>query len=572
MSESATSYLNLFMWHMPGLAFMKDQHGQFVYISERVQTLLGKPPEDFLGKTDAHISIPTLFTEQTVQHDQLVLTQAVTLQTIETVSSHNTISYWMVHRFPIFDDSNTPILLGGIALDITEHHVSEKHTRQLGERASALADISQTMLEASLDYESVLKAITAHVARLIGDSCIVTLLLDQGRTIRTVAAEYPNPETASHVQALMETSRPRLIELLAGQIIETRQALFLPTVTPQWIRSMTRVDHVLNLEQVGIHSLLIVPLWAWGRVIGTLGISRDRPGRPYTSDDQAFLQSLADRASLAIENARLYDAARRDLSERTRAERERERFFRLSPDLLAITGLNGTFRGLNRSWEHVLGYTTEELLNGRTFLYFVHPGDYDMSLTQFEQCMSDSSTTSFENRYLCKNGQYRWFLWNVISIMDEELVYVSGRDITDRKQSEDETRQQAVSRGQVGQMLRDLQSIGGLSETAMFRVGYELAQRIAANTLSDYLDEFEDMGLGKLALIKAQKERQRWTFAGHGLVEVHKGSDKPTCNYTRGFLCGVVSRLSGNGNTIGVEIACQSMEDEHCCFEIHVDT
>ena len=44
-----------------------------------------------------------------------------------------------------------------------------------------------------------------------------------------------------------------------------------------------------------------------GRVIGTLGLSRDKPGHPYTPDDQVLLQDLADRASLTIQNAQLFE-------------------------------------------------------------------------------------------------------------------------------------------------------------------------------------------------------------------------------------------------------------------------
>jgi signal transduction histidine kinase len=53
--------------------------------------------------------------------------------------------------------------------------------------------------------------------------------------------------------------------------------------------------------------MLVVPLRVKGRVIGTLGLSRDQPGHPYTPDDQVLLQELADRASLTIQNAQLFE-------------------------------------------------------------------------------------------------------------------------------------------------------------------------------------------------------------------------------------------------------------------------
>ena len=53
-------------------------------------------------------------------------------------------------------------------------------------------------------------------------------------------------------------------------------------------------------------SVLIVPLRVQDRVIGTLSLGRDRGGRPYTHDDLVFLQDIADRAALAIANARAF--------------------------------------------------------------------------------------------------------------------------------------------------------------------------------------------------------------------------------------------------------------------------
>jgi signal transduction histidine kinase len=60
------------------------------------------------------------------------------------------------------------------------------------------------------------------------------------------------------------------------------------------------------LETFGISSVLIVPIRLPGQVIGTLGLTRDRNGVPYTPEDHLFLQDIADRAALTIQNARLF--------------------------------------------------------------------------------------------------------------------------------------------------------------------------------------------------------------------------------------------------------------------------
>jgi diguanylate cyclase (GGDEF)-like protein len=69
------------------------------------------------------------------------------------------------------------------------------------------------------------------------------------------------------------------------------------------------------LERFEVHSLLIVPMRTEGRTMGTISLAKGGASRPFSMEDQAMLQNLADRAALTITNAKLYaenlDQARR---------------------------------------------------------------------------------------------------------------------------------------------------------------------------------------------------------------------------------------------------------------------
>ena len=114
-----------------------------------------------------------------------------------------------------------------------------------------------------------------------------------------------------------------------------------------------------------------------------------------------------------------------------------DRFFDLSIDMLGIAMFTGYFKRLNPAWEKTLGFSREEL-QSKPMFDFVHPDDRERTLEQNRKVRAGGQALSFENRYLCKDGSYRWLLWNSIADFEHELIYAVARDITARKQAEEE--------------------------------------------------------------------------------------------------------------------------------------
>lgn len=122
--------------------------------------------------------------------------------------------------------------------------------------------------------------------------------------------------------------------------------------------------------------------------------------------------------------------------QRKRAEEDLARFFSLSLDLLCIAGFDGYFKRLNPAWERVLGYSAEEMLS-RPYLDFVHPDDRHPTTTEADRLGVGGHVVTFENRYLAKDGSYRWLQWNAVSVPDEQVIYAAARDVTERKQAKE---------------------------------------------------------------------------------------------------------------------------------------
>src|SRR5262249_38307246 len=121
------------------------------------------------------------------------------------------------------------------------------------------------------------------------------------------------------------------------------------------------------------------------------------------------------------------------------ADAKLKKFFRLSADLLGIADLKGYFVELSPSWEAVLGFTRREL-SAVPYLEFVHPDDRAGSIAEASAGGDGGGAISFENRYCCRDGSYRWFQWNAIPAVDEGLVYCIARDVTERRRLMDQHR------------------------------------------------------------------------------------------------------------------------------------
>jgi hypothetical protein len=95
------------------------------------------------------------------------------------------------------------------------------------------------------------------------------------------------------------------------QVARTGRVVFVAELTDDMLRaSVEDPEHLELLRQVGMRSAMIVPLAVTGRVLGALTLITADSGRVLDDADLAFAQDLAQRAALALENARLYEQQR----------------------------------------------------------------------------------------------------------------------------------------------------------------------------------------------------------------------------------------------------------------------
>jgi PAS domain S-box-containing protein len=111
--------------------------------------------------------------------------------------------------------------------------------------------------------------------------------------------------------------------------------------------------------------------------------------------------------------------------------------FNNAVNLNAVTGFDGYFKRVNPMWTEITGWTQEELTT-KPFLSFVHPEDKESTMEAANYLAAGHNLLTFENRYRCKDGTYRWLLWSSAVDTKNKLIYATAIDITERKKSEDD--------------------------------------------------------------------------------------------------------------------------------------
>ena len=106
-----------------------------------------------------------------------------------------------------------------------------------------------------------------------------------------------------------------------------------------------------------------------------------------------------------------------------------------TPLLLGIVTFDLRLMNLNRSWERILGYP-RAMLAGKPLTRLIDQGEHATALTLLNSRSASAAGKPIEFSLRCYDGSYRCFEWERRPAREEEGVFISGRDITERKRME----------------------------------------------------------------------------------------------------------------------------------------
>lgn len=184
--------------------------------------------------------------------------------------------------------------------DLLEVRRAEREQRFLAETGE--------LLSSSLEVRTTLSQLVHRAVPLLADLCIVD---EQGEDsgVARLEVAFADPDQ----QALADRAR-RFIPTPDGstpqsRVLRTGRAILVPQVVAPDVSADEA--HAQLLEEIGLSSMLVVPLVARGRILGALTFGAIGPSRRYGERDLAFAEDVGRRAALAVDNARLYEQAQR---------------------------------------------------------------------------------------------------------------------------------------------------------------------------------------------------------------------------------------------------------------------
>jgi PAS domain S-box-containing protein len=322
--------------------------------------------------------------------------------------------------------------------DTTERKHADDVLRFLAESGATLSS--------SLDYRDTL----ANVARLavptLADWCAIDVMEEDG-TVERLAVEHSDPEKVALAYELQarypsdpETTRG------VGKVLKTGEPDMMAEIPEELLDQVAMdVEHRTIMRELGLRSYMVVPMVARGRSHGAITLVCAESGRRYEETDLRLAEELARRAALAVDNAKLYEEAQREIAERRDAEeallqsegRYRTVVKQAAEGIFVVDMDTKLILEANIAYRNLLGYTAQDMLGLGLTLYDVVAHDRKSIDLNLEQIQHEGTHFIGERRHRRKDGSLVdvEVSSSVISYGGGKALCVIVHDITERKRS-----------------------------------------------------------------------------------------------------------------------------------------
>ena len=381
-----------------------DLRLRFTYVSPSIFPMTGFTPEEWVGTSLSQHST----TREFFQMARKALKAFKDYRNFDHIVFEAKMLKKNQQEFPVeisskllFNERGIPIGLQGSTRDITERKQLEQELLQRNVYLEALQKTTEDLLS-QLELDTLLEKIVQRASQLMGTDLGFLDLVDEnaGKFVPKVGVGAFAESLHWHVV---------LSDGVAGKVWQTGQTVVVNNYD-SW------PDRITSVGEGKLAALICTPLQSGGQMLGVLGVAHKSGNQKnFEEGDVDILTQFARLCVIAIENARLFSEAQREIADRKRSElelRESEQRFRLTFEQAAV-GIahvtpQGRFIRINQRFCDIVGYSREEML-ARTFQEISHPDELEADLKLIEQLLSgEIKTLSLEKRYFRRDGSIVW--------------------------------------------------------------------------------------------------------------------------------------------------------------------
>jgi two-component system, cell cycle sensor histidine kinase and response regulator CckA len=404
-----------FMEHMPGVMFLKDAVGRYIYVNAAWEKTFNLDQAQWWGRTNEQLFAPaTAF--QMSHHDRLVRETNTPLQTIETLEYDGTLHHYLVVKFPIQNGA----YVGGAAVDVTDRIRAEESLREQIRLARLSGDVGLALIRGHSLHE-ILQECADSLLRHVGAAGvrIWTHRLSQGLLDLAVSAGL-RCRDEERVVALSDTS--------VGEAARSRAPVLTNDLLhdPHWAESAW-------VRRESLVALVCLPLLVNERLVGVLALYARKALSSAAFD---ALHGVANQIAVGIDRKQNEDALR-DSEERYRRiiETTAEGIWTLD------AGDRTTF--VNQNMARMMGVAASDMV-GQPLLALLDERDRPRAEVQLER-LHEGIEEQFDFKVHRAGGSMSWLLVTAAPLYGADARYAGAlimcSDISERKRLEEQYRQ-----------------------------------------------------------------------------------------------------------------------------------
>lgn len=293
--------------------FAVDKEWRFTYVNNKAEELWDRSREELLGK-NIWEEFPEAVDSESYRQIGRAMEEGVTTE-FESISS--VLGIWVAGQaYPSAEG------LSVYFRDVTERKQAEEEIRRSEEAQRFLAEASD-VLSSSLDYRETLSTVARLAVPTLADWCAVDILKEDG-SVERLAVEHLDPEKVALAYEL-EQRYPTDPDAPRGlpHVLRTGEPEMRSEIPEELVDQAARdEEHRELLRKLELRSYMIMPLVTRGRTLGAISFISAESRRRYGEAYLELAEELARRAALAVDNARLYEEAQREIAERRWVQEE----------------------------------------------------------------------------------------------------------------------------------------------------------------------------------------------------------------------------------------------------------